>query len=54
VLEQRNVRWRREWIMLPNPTCRSFESASYKHDFKKCEDVRRKAKRGALEPWPGP
>ena len=54
VLEQHNARWGREWIMLPNPTYGSFESAPYKHDFKLSEDAKRKAKRDALEPWPGP
>jgi 5'-nucleotidase (lipoprotein e(P4) family) len=54
VLEQHRSRWGREWIMLPNPAYGSFESAPYKHDFKKSEDEKRKAKRDALEPWPGP
>ena len=40
--------------MLPNPTYGSFESAPYKHDFKLSEAEKRKAKRDALEPWPGP
>jgi 5'-nucleotidase (lipoprotein e(P4) family) len=54
VLEQHKARWGREWIMLPNPTYGSFESAPYKHDFKLSEADKRKAKRDALEPWPGP
>ena len=54
VLEQHRVRWGREWIMLPNPTYGSFESAPYKHDFKLSEAEKRKAKRDALEAWAGP
>jgi len=54
VLEQHKARWGREWIMLPNPTYGSFESAPYKHDFKLSEADKRKAKRDALQPWPGP
>jgi acid phosphatase len=54
VLEQHKERWGREWIMLPNPAYGSFESAPFKHDFKVSDADKRKAKRGALEPWPGP
>ena len=54
VLEQYKNRWGRQWIMLPNPTYGSFESAPYKHDFKLSEAAKRKAKRDALQPWPGP
>jgi acid phosphatase len=54
VLEQHKSRWGREWIMLPNPTYGSFESAPYKHDFKVSEADKRKAKRDVLEPWTGP
>jgi predicted secreted acid phosphatase len=54
VLEQHKDRWGREWIMLPNPTYGSFESAPFKHDFKLSDADRRKAKREALEAWPGP
>jgi acid phosphatase len=54
VLEQHKDRWGREWIMLANPTYGSFESAPFKHDFKQSDADRRKAKRGVLDPWPGP
>jgi 5'-nucleotidase (lipoprotein e(P4) family) len=54
VLQQYKDHWGRDWIMLPNPTYGSFESAPFNHDFKKSEAERRKAKRDALEPWPGP
>ena len=54
VLEQHKDRWGREWIMLANPTYGSFESAPFKHDFKVSDADKRRAKRDALEPWPGP
>jgi 5'-nucleotidase (lipoprotein e(P4) family) len=54
VMDEHRDRWGREWIMLPNPTYGSFESAPFKHDFKLSEADRRKAKRSALDPWPGP
>lgn len=54
VLEQHQARWGREWIMLPNPSYGSFESAPFKHDFKVAPADQRKAKRDALEPWLGP
>ena len=54
VLEQHMDRWGREWIMLPNPTYGSFESAPFGHDFKLSPAERRRAKRSVLEAWPGP
>jgi acid phosphatase len=54
VLEQHKGRWGREWIMLPNPSYGSFESAPFKHDFKLSEAEKRRAKRAALTPWTGP
>jgi acid phosphatase len=54
VLDQHQARWGREWIMLANPTYGSFESAPFKHDFKLSDADRRKAKREALQAWPGP
>ena len=54
VLEDHKARWGREWIMLPNPAYGSFESAPFGHDFKLSDADKRKAKRGALEPWTGP
>lgn len=52
---QENIeRWGREWIVIANPTYGSFESAPFKGDFKLPEDVRRQAKRDALQPWAGP
>jgi acid phosphatase len=54
VLQQHKDRWGREWIMLANPTYGSFESAPFKHDFRIPDADKRKAKREALEAWPGP
>ena len=54
VLEQHKDRWGRQWIMLPNPSYGSFESAPFKHDFKVPDADKRKAKREALTPWTGP
>jgi acid phosphatase len=54
VLEQHRDRWGREWIMLANPTYGSFESAPFKHDQKLPDAEKRKAKRNALDAWPGP
>ena len=54
VFEANRERWGREWIVLPNPTYGSFESAPFGHDFKKSQDERRDAKRKALEVWAGP
>ena len=54
VMEQHKDRWGREWIMIANPSYGSFESAPFNHDFKLSEAERRKAKRNALEAWPGP
>ena len=54
VMEQHKDRWGREWIMIANPGYGSFESVPFNHDFKLSEADRRKAKRGALDAWPGP
>ena len=54
VMEDNRDRWGREWIMLANPSYGSFESAPFKHDFKLSNADKRKAKRGALDAWPGP
>jgi 5'-nucleotidase (lipoprotein e(P4) family) len=46
--------WGKQWLMLPNPTYGSFDTAPYGHDFKKSRDEQRKAKRDVLESWTGP
>jgi 5'-nucleotidase (lipoprotein e(P4) family) len=54
VFEENRERWGREWIMLPNPTYGSFESAPFGHDFKMPAEKQREMKRGVLKAWPGP
>jgi acid phosphatase len=54
VFEANKERWGREWIVLPNPTYGSFESAAFGHDFKKSQAEQNKAKLDALEAWKGP
>ena len=54
VMEEHKNRWGREWIMIANPSYGSFESVPFGHDFKLSNGEKRKAKRGALEAWPGP
>ncbi|TXL79547.1 5'-nucleotidase, lipoprotein e(P4) family [Vineibacter terrae] len=52
---QENIeRWGREWIMLPNPSYGSFDTAPYLHDFKQPRAAQRKAKLDVLQGWPGP
>ena len=46
--------WGKQWLMLPNPTYGSFDTATYGHDFKKPLAEQRKAKWDAIESWPGP
>lgn len=53
VYEDNRARWGREWIMLPNPTYGSFESAPFGHNFKLSPDEQRAAKRAVLTPWNG-
>ena len=54
VMDEHRDRWGREWIMLPNPSYGSFESAPFNHDFKLSNADKRKAKRAVLDAWPGP
>lgn len=46
--------WGKQWLMLPNPTYGSFDSATYGHDFKKPQAEQRKAKWDVIESWAGP
>ncbi|WP_421996619.1 5'-nucleotidase, lipoprotein e(P4) family [Reyranella sp.] len=46
--------WGKQWLMLPNPTYGSFDTATYGHDFKKPRGEQRKAKWDAIETWVGP
>ena len=54
VYEANKQRFGREWIVLPNPTYGSFESATFAHDFKKSAAEQHKAKMDALNAWKGP
>jgi 5'-nucleotidase (lipoprotein e(P4) family) len=51
VFDENKDRWGREWIVIANPTYGSFESAPFKHDFKKSDDEKRKNKRDVLWFW---
>lgn len=53
VFEQNADRWGRDWLMLPNPSYGSFESAPFGGNFKLPLEEQRAAKRGALAPWSG-
>jgi acid phosphatase len=46
--------WGKQWLMLPNPTYGSFDTATYGHDFKKPLAEQRKAKWDVIEAWVGP
>ncbi|MGH8431957.1 MAG: 5'-nucleotidase, lipoprotein e(P4) family [Solimonas sp.] len=46
--------WGKQWLMIPNPTYGSFDTATYGHDFKKPIEEQRKAKWDVLESWVGP
>ena len=53
VFEANAARWGHDWIVLPNPSYGSFESAPYGGNFKLPPDEQRAAKRGVLTPWSG-
>lgn len=46
--------WGKQWLMIPNPTYGSFDTATYGHDFKKPLAEQRKAKWDVIEAWVGP
>jgi len=46
--------WGKQWLVIPNPTYGSFDTATYGHDFKKAQTEQRKAKWDTLESWVGP
>lgn len=52
--EEASAHWGHDWLMLPNPTYGSFESAPFGHDFKIPADERRRMKIGVLETWTPP
>jgi 5'-nucleotidase (lipoprotein e(P4) family) len=53
VYEENAARWGRDWLMLPNPSYGSFESAPFGGNFKLPIEEQRAAKRGVLAPWSG-
>ena len=53
VYEENAARWGHDWLMLPNPSYGSFESAPFGGNFKLPIEEQRAAKRGVLAPWSG-
>jgi 5'-nucleotidase (lipoprotein e(P4) family) len=53
VYEENAARWGHDWLMLPNPSYGSFESAPFGGNFKLPTEEQRAAKRGVLAPWSG-
>ena len=52
--EEASAHWGHDWLMLPNPSYGSFESAPFGHDFKQSADKRRNMKIGVLQTWVAP
>jgi acid phosphatase len=52
--EAAKTHWGHDWLVLPNPSYGSFESAPFGHDFKISGDERRRMKIGVLETWTAP
>ncbi|MEZ5832678.1 MAG: HAD family acid phosphatase [Dongiaceae bacterium] len=53
VFSENEARWGHDWLMLPNPSYGSFESAPFGGNYKLPADEQRAAKRGVLTPWNG-
>ena len=53
VYEENAAHWGKDWLMLPNPSYGSFESAPFGGNFKLPIEEQRAAKRGVLAPWSG-
>jgi 5'-nucleotidase (lipoprotein e(P4) family) len=53
VYDENAARWGHDWLMLPNPSYGSFESAPFGGNFKLPIEEQRAAKRGVLAPWSG-
>ncbi len=51
LMGEHGQRWGRQWIVLPNPSYGSWESAPFGHDYKIPEAQRRKLKLDALSAW---
>ena len=46
--------WGHDWIVIPNPTYGSFQSAPFLSDYSKSADEQRKEEEQVLSPWSGP
>ena len=53
VFEEHAARWGRDWLMLPNPSYGSFESAPFGGNYKLPFEEQRAAKRSVLTSWNG-
>ena len=53
VFEENAARWGHDWLVLPNPSYGSFESAPFGGNFKLPVEEQRAAKLGVLTPWSG-
>ncbi|HKP26064.1 MAG TPA: 5'-nucleotidase, lipoprotein e(P4) family [Dongiaceae bacterium] len=53
VYQENAAHWGHDWLMLPNPSYGSFESAPFGGNFKLPIEEQRAAKRGVLAPWSG-
>ena len=53
VFEENAARWGHDWLVLPNPSYGSFESAPFGGNFKLPVEEQRAAKLGVLTPWGG-
>jgi len=53
VFEENAARWGHNWLVLPNPSYGSFESAPFGGNFKLPVEEQRAAKLGVLTPWSG-
>jgi 5'-nucleotidase (lipoprotein e(P4) family) len=53
VFEEHAARWGRDWLMLPNPSYGSFESAPFGGNYKLPLEEQRAAKRSVLTSWNG-
>lgn len=53
VYEENAAHWGKDWLMLPNPSYGSFESAPFGGNFKLPIEEQRAAKRSVLVPWNG-
>jgi acid phosphatase len=50
-MEAQKSMWGERWIVLPNPSYGSWESAAFGHDYKLSVDEQRGMKQGVLSAW---